>query len=386
MTYKTLKDFNFQGKRVLVRLDMDIPVNDKGEIQDDFRLKKAIPTINYLKDNGAAQIILIGHLGRPKNNEQSLTTNAVAERFRQLLSEDILKLDDCVDIEIPNYKRIVILENLRFHKEEEKNDDNFAKKLSKHADLFVLEAFAVSHRSHSSITGIQKYLPSCAGLQLEHEIEKLDISHDEKPIVAILGAAKVSDKIKLISKLLEKVDYLLIGGAIEFTFFKAEGLEVGKSLVDESSIPIVNALLKNPKIILPSDVVVADKISEDAKYFTVKNTEMPKDYIGLDIGERTIWEYKNILSKAKTIIWNGPLGKFETKPFDKATREIAEYITTLDAISIIGGGDTANAMQQFGLESGFTHVSTGGGASLELLQGEKLPGIVALEENSKTFN
>lgn len=382
---KTLNDFNFKNKKVLVRIDMDVPLDKNGKINDDYRLKKAIPTINYLKQKGASQIIIMGHLGRPKNKEKNLSTTNVAKRLEKLLGEEILKLDDCINIIIPKKQKFVVLENLRFYSEEEKNDTNFAKKLSSYADIFVLEAFAVSHRDHASITGIQNYLPSCAGFQLETEIKSLDISKSKKPIIGILGAAKVSDKIKLISKLLKKVDYLLLGGAIVFTFYKSNGIEVGKSLVDDSALVLAKKISKNKKIILPTDIVVANEISDKAKYKTVNFNNIPKDMIGLDLGKKTIDNYKHILSNSKTVIWNGPIGKFETKPFDKSTKEIAKFLTTINAKTIVGGGDTCDAIQQFGLVKKFTHVSTGGGASLQFLQGESLPGIFALEKNFKKF-
>lgn len=383
--FRTLHNFVFKDKRVLVRLDIDVPLNNDGSISDDFRLKKAVPTLNFLKDEGAAQIVMIGHIGRPENNDSSLKTDVVADRFEELLGEKVLKLDNCVDLEIPKEFRFVMLENLRFHKDEEKNDEVFSKKLASFGDLFVLEAFAVSHRRHASIIGVQKFLPSCAGFQLEKEINSLDISESEHPVVAILGAAKIHDKIKLVSKLLEKVDTMILGGAIIFTFYKAKGFEVGKSLVDDSSLEFARQLSENKKIILPIDIVVANEISENAKTLNVKFNEIPKEYIGLDIGEETIANYKNILKNAKTIVWNGPMGKFEVKKFEKGTKDLAEFIITLKAKSIVGGGDTANAVQSFGFEDKFTHVSTGGGASLQLLEGDTLPGIIALEENAKKF-
>lgn len=382
---KTLKDFDFKNKRVLVRIDMDVPLDEKGKILDDYRLKKAVPTLRYLKQKKASQIIIIGHIGRPKDKEKTLSTAIIAKQLSKLLNEKVIKLNDSTNIKLPKNNKFVVLENLRFHEEEEKNDQAFAKKLASYAELFVLEAFAVSHRDHASITGIQNYLPACAGFQLEKEITSLNIKNAKKPVVAILGAAKVLDKIKLISKLLKRVDTLILGGAIVFTFYKAKGFEVGKSLVDDSAIPLAKKLLNNKKIILPVDIVVANEISEKTKHETVYFDKIPKNMIGLDIGEKTLNNYKKILKNAKTVMWNGPLGKFETKPFDRSTKAMAKFLATLNAKTIVGGGDTCDAIAHFGLIHKFSHVSTGGGASLQLLQGDKLPGIVSLEKNAKKF-
>ena len=385
--FKTLNDMDFQNKKVLVRLDIDVPFGDSGAISDDYRIKKGIPTIQFLIDKGAKQIIMMGHLGRPKGMiVQSLKTDSVAKRISELLGLDVKKVDGCVDIDITDSK-LVMLENLRFESDEKNNSVDFSKKLASMADVFVLEAFGVSHREHASIVGVQKFLPSCAGFQLEKEISALDISNAKKPIVALFGAAKISDKIKLISKLLERVDTLLLGGAAIFTFYKSKGIEIGKSLVDMEHLDLAKKLMENPKIVLPDDIVIAKEANEDAVSKTVSFENIPKDYIGLDIGEKSVKKYKDILKNAKTIIWNGPMGMFEIPQFAKATKDIEGFIASLDDVtSIVGGGDTANAIRSMGYEEQFSHVSTGGGASLKLMEGEKLPGIEALIENSKKFN
>ena len=338
--FRTLDNMAFRGKRVLVRLDFDVPLSGDGRIADDFRLKKALPTLNSLKEAGARQIIMIGHIGRPDGQiVDELKTDVVAARFSQLLGEDILKLDDCVDVEVPMRCGFVLLENLRFHSEEKENDGAFAKKLASLGDVFVLEAFATAHRRHASIVGVQKFLPSCAGYQMEKEIESLDITGAKRPVTALLGAAKISDKISLVSSLLKRVDHLLLGGAAIFTFFKAEGDDVGKSMVDNEHLKMARELLKNEKIILPEDIVAANEMSENASTKTVGPNEIPHTYIGLDIGPKSVEKYKKMLSASGTIIWNGPMGKFEIRKFAKATRELAEFIACLDSVvSIIAGG------------------------------------------------
>ncbi|MBR9691108.1 phosphoglycerate kinase [Candidatus Woesearchaeota archaeon] len=384
--FRTLENMDFEGKKVIVRIDMDVPLDEDGGVKDDFRLQKAIPTLKYLKEKGAKQIIIIGHIGRPKGEVvEALRTTGVGKKLSELLGEEVLKFDDCIELDTLETHKFVLLENLRFHSGEKENSEDFAKKLANIGDIFVLDAFAVSHRDHASITGIQKYLPSCAGIQLKKEIEALNITDAQTPIIAILGAAKVKDKIALIEELLKKVDKILLCGGIIFTFFKAKGLEIGNSLLDEQSIETAKKYLGNEKIVLPEDVVVAHEISEGVENKTVSIDQIPEEFIGLDVGEKTVANFKEILSTAKTIIWNGPMGKFETKPFGKATKEIAEFIITLGAVSIVGGGDTTSAIRSFGLENKFTHVSTGGGASLELLEGKTLPGIKALEENMEKF-
>ena len=378
---KTLKEVDLRGKRVLIRANLDIPIKDDGSIEDDRRLKDNIQTISYALKNGAKQVIIIGHLDRPDGKVvEKLRMNVVAKRLEQLLGQKIKKLDDCVDIKIPDDK-IILLENLRFHAEEEANDEKFAKKLAGFADMYVHECFSASHRAHASIVGVTKFIPSYAGFELEKEIKMLHIDSAEHPIVAIMGGAKVSTKIDLIQNMLKKVDALLLGGAMIFTFFKAMGLNIGKSKVEDDKVAEAKELLEisNKKIILPVDVRVASKVEKGAEVRNVPIDKIGANDIGIDIGEETIEIYKEILNKAKTAVWNGPLGIFEIEEFAKGTVEIAEHLAQLKATTIVGGGDTAAALDELKLAEKMNHVSTGGGASLEFLEGKVLPGIKALD-------
>lgn len=391
--FKTMQDFDFTGKKVLVRVDFNVPIDGKGDVTDDSRIKKAMPTIKYLLDNGAKQIILMSHLGRPdKEDKEKLKMDRVADRLSKLLKKKVAKVDDCVSVKLPepSEAKIVMLENLRFHKAEEANDDGFAKALAEHGEIYVNDAFGTCHRAHASVHAITKFLPACAGLLVEKEVTLMGeaINNPERPLVAILGFAKISDKIGLMDNLLEKVDKALIGGAVVFTFLKSQGFEVGKSLVEEESISTAKKILEEyeDKIILPVDIVVADRKAEDAVTKVVGISEMPADMIGLDIGPETVEFFRNELKKAKTVIWNGPLGMFEIDKFAKGSLEIAKFLAKSRAKTIVGGGDTAAAIEKFGLEKKMTHVSTGGGASLEFLEGKKLSGIAALEENAERFS
>ncbi|MBR9676236.1 phosphoglycerate kinase [Candidatus Woesearchaeota archaeon] len=386
--FYTLNDFEFENKKVLVRVDFNVPQDEEdGSVTDDFRIRKATPTIKYLLEKGAKQVILISHLGKPKGLVlENFKMDFVVESLESALGgEKVVKLDDCVDIEIPEHAKIVLLENLRFHAGEKQNDDVFAQKLARHADIYVNDAFGTSHREHASVVAITKHLPSAVGLLVQKEVEMLTIQNPERPFVAILGAAKIADKMQLIKNLLERVDKLLLGGAIVFTFLKAKGYEVGRSMQEDEYLKLAEELLENPKIILPKDIIVSNEIREESKHWTVLASEIPEGGIGLDVGEQTINYYSSILSEAKTIFWNGPLGKFETKPYDEATRRLAEFVAGLDANTIVGGGDTANAVRSMGVANKITHVSTGGGASIEMIEGKKLVGITALEENKKMF-
>lgn len=377
-----LKDFNPGGKKVFVRADFNVPIADN-KISDDLRIREALPSIRYLLDNGAKQIVLASHLGKPKGVgfEKDFSLRVVADKLGELLLEKVFFADDCINTVIPEDERIVVLENLRFYKEEEANDSVFAKKLADHAEFYVDDAFGTAHRAHASVHAITQFLPSYCGFLLEKEIRMLDLSDAKRPIIAILGFAKLSDKIKVMDSLLNKVDQVLLGGAVTFTFLKASGLEVGKSLVDDKSLDLAKGMLKNPKMVLPVDIVVSkDKTSES---MVVSAYNMPKDMIGFDIGPATVEEYKGVLKNAKTIIWNGPVGMFEIDRYAEATKMLCEYITALpDCRTIVGGGDTAAAVQKLGFYDKFSHVSTGGGASLEFLEGRKLPAIEALENNN----
>ena len=392
--FLTLNDLEVKGKMVLVRVDFNVPLDKKtSDITDDKRIKESLPTIKFLMER-KAKVILCSHLGRPDGKIiDSLKMDKVAARLGQLLNKKIKKLDDCVGDsvkdEIGKMKEgdIILLENLRFRPEEEGNDENFSKQLAELADLYVNDAFGTCHRAHSSTYGVAKYLKSAAGFLVEKELKIMGkaLENPDRPFIGILGGAKVSDKIKVIENLLGKVDKLLLGGAMIFTFYRAQGKKVGSSKVDEEGIDLAKKLLKNKKIILPVDVVIADKFDAYADSRVVDINSMPNGWMGLDIGPKTIANYKEILKDAKTIIWNGPLGVFEFKKFAFGTEEIAKFLTALKATTIIGGGDSAAAVEKFGYSGKLTHVSTGGGASLEFFEGKKLPGIKALEESCKRF-
>lgn len=381
---RTIKEFNFDNKRVLVRLDLDVKISDDGEIIDDIRLRESVPTIKYILEHNCKQIIIMGHLGRPEGKiVDKLKTNNVALRLEKLLDTTVVKLDDCVDIKIPD-ARIIVLENLRFHTQEDSNDETFAKKLSALADIYVDDAFANTHRAHASMIGVPKFIPGCIGFLIEKELKYLTLKNPERPFIAILGGSKISTKIPVIKELIKKVDYLLLGGAMIFTLYKAKGLEIGKSLYEEQYLTEAKMLLNNEKIILPDDIVCATEKTKDAESKIVLEDQIPKDMIGLDIGPESIQLFKDYLKKAKTVFWNGPLGYFEIEQFGKSTHEIAEYLAESEKTVIIGGGDTEDAIISF--KERFTHVSTGGGASLEYISGKELPAIRALKENEIEFH
>jgi len=373
---KTLQDFDFIDKRIILRADLDVPL-DNGKIVDDFRLRTALATIKVILKQ-CRQLIIIGHAGRPNGPDSKLSLKSVAERFQALLGDEITFLDDCVQESLPD-SNIILLENLRFHKEEEENNEEFAKKLASYADIYVNEAFAVSHREHASIVGIPKHLPGCIGYQFEKELKFLKIENPERPFVAIIGGAKLETKLPCIAHLLGKVDNILLGGAMIFTFYKAKGYDVGKSLIDERRVADAKTLLNDPKLILPKDVMIADN-PESKEARVVQADKIPSDKIGLDIGPASIEEFKQILNRARVIVWNGPLGYYENEVFAKATKDIAEALANLQpACTIIGGGDTAAVVDKLGIADKFTHVSTGGGSSLRLLGGKSLPGLDALK-------
>lgn len=393
MAKRTIRDVELKGRRVLMRVDFNVPLDDDLNITDDIRIRAALPTIRYALER-RAKVILMSHLGRPdgKVNER-MRLDPVAKRLEELLGKKVLALKDCIGDEVKRAvlamkdKDVVLLENLRFHAEEEKNDPNFAKELTSLGDIFVNDAFGTAHRAHASTEGVTKYLPSVAGFLLEKEIEYLGNAVDKpkRPFVAILGGAKVKDKIKVIDNLLNKVDALLIGGGMAYTFLKAKGKTVGSSKLDKDGLGIAKALLdkaskKNIPILLPIDNVVADRIDADADTRLV-GEDIPDGWIGLDIGPRTIKSFEDKLSDAKTVVWNGPLGLFEMDKFAKGTERIAKYLAGLKGvITVIGGGDTAAAMSKFKIDRFMTHISTGGGASLEYLEGRGLPGIDSLND------
>ncbi|MBI2252104.1 MAG: phosphoglycerate kinase [Armatimonadetes bacterium] len=390
MPKATIRDINLDGKKVLVRVDYNVPLKDR-KITDDTRIRETIPTINYLLGK-KAKIILISHLGRPKGITPELRLDPLALRLSEILRKPVKKLDDCIGDEVEKYienmriEEIVLLENIRFYPQEEKNDLEFAKKLARLGEVYVNDAFGCAHRAHASTFGIANFLPAVAGFLMEKELKFLGmiLENPARPFVTILGGAKVADKIKVIENLLKKVDALLIGGGMAYTFLNAEGFEIGKSLLDEK-ISLACEILKevkqrNIKFKLPLDTVITEKLEEGYPSELVSIDRIPKNMIGADIGPKTIAEFSEILKTAQTIFWNGPLGVFEMPSFSKGTEEIAKIISTLSATTIVGGGDSVFSIKKLGLSDKFTHISTGGGASLEFLEGEKLPGVEVLKD------
>jgi len=386
---KTVKDIDVKGKRILVRVDFNVPIKD-GEITDDTRIRAALPTIKYLLNEGAS-LILCSHLGRPKNGpEPAFSLKPVSEYLGTLISEKVYFAADCVGpiaedaVKKLGPKEILVLENTRFHNGEKKNDPEMAKELASYADVFVNDAFGTAHRAHASNVGVSDYLPAVAGFLLEKEIEYLDqtIEKPKKPFIAILGGAKVSDKINVIKNLLEKTDTILIGGGMANTFFKAQGYPVADSLVEDDALETARELVKSggAKLRLPVDVIIADDFDDGAKSRVMSVGPVPEGWRILDIGPETIKKYNKVISQAGTVVWNGPMGVFEMPNFAKGTFEIANAVANSGAISIIGGGDSASAIKKSGLADKISHISTGGGASLEMLEGVQLPGLVALED------
>lgn len=389
---KTIKDLDIKGKRVLMRVDFNVPLDEKQRITDDTRIRSVLPTIRYALA-APSKVILMSHLGRPKGEiKPELSLAPCAERLSRLLGKNVRMLKGSIGAEVEKAVQeekngdIVLLENLRFHKEETKNNPDFAKELAKLGDVFVNDAFGTCHRAHASTEGITKFLPSAMGFLVEKEVTYFDkvLHSPEKPFALILGGAKVSDKIAVIENMLEKIDYLLIGGAMAYTFLKSRLKGVGSSRIEEDKINLASEIFtkarnSNVSIFLPEDHVIARTITAAARVKIVRE-HIPDGWIGLDIGPRTIKKYKNALKEAKTIVWNGPLGYFELKPFRRGTAEIAKFISRLGATSVIGGGDTAAAINALGLGKRMSHMSTGGGASLEYLEGKDLPGIVALQD------
>ena len=393
MNKKTVKDIDVRNKKVLVRCDFNVPLDkETGVITDNRRIKAALPTIQYLLDNNA-KLILCSHLGRPKGEfNPKYSLKPVAEELTKLLDKEVKLAKDVIGEDakelIANIKegQIVLLENVRFHAEEEKNDAEFAKTLASFAEVYVNDAFGTSHRAHGSTAGVADYLPAVSGFLIEKELEFLGgaLENPKKPFVAILGGAKVSDKIGVIENLIEKVDTLIIGGGMAYTFFKAKGYNIGTSICEEDKLDLAKKLLekaekKGVKLLLPVDNKVAKEFSNDSEYIEVASDEIPDGYMGMDIGAKTIENFKEVLKDAKTVVWNGPLGVFEFDKFAVGTNEVAKILGSLDAITIIGGGDSAAAIEQMGLADKMTHISTGGGASLEFLEGKTLPGIDCLE-------
>lgn len=390
---KTVKDIDLKGKKVLVRCDFNVPMDEDKNITDTTRIIAAIPTIKYLLENDCA-IILCSHLGRPKGEfKPEFSLKPVANELSKILGKEVIMAEDVIGedakTKAANLKsgEIMLLENVRFHKEETDNDEGFAKELASMAEVFVNDAFGAAHRAHASTAGVAKFLPAVSGFLIEKELECLGdaINNPERPFVAILGGAKVSDKIGVIDSLLEKVDTLLIGGGMAYTFFKAQGYEVGNSIceldkLDLAKEAMAKAKAKGVNLVLPVDTKVGKEFKPDTESKTVAWTEIPADWEGFDIGEKTIEIFSEEIKKAKTVIWNGPVGLFEFPQFSVGTNAIARVLATIDAKTIIGGGDSAAAVKKAGLEDKMTHISTGGGASLEFLEGKKLPGIECLQD------
>ncbi|MBG1260249.1 phosphoglycerate kinase [Nostoc commune] len=392
----SLSSADISGKRALVRVDFNVPVDDQGNITDDTRIRAALPTIRDLTQKGA-KVILASHFGRPKGVDEKLRLTPVAKRLSELLGQEVVKTDDCIGDEVAakvgalQNGQVLLLENVRFYPEEEKNDPEFAKKLAANADFYVNDAFGTAHRAHASTEGVTKFLsPSVAGYLVEKELQYLQnaIENPQRPLAAIIGGSKVSSKIGVIETLLEKCDKLIIGGGMIFTFYKARGLNVGKSLVEEDKLELAKSLEAKAKergvaLLLPTDVVVADKFAPDANSQTVSIENIPDGWMGLDIGPDSVKLFQDALADTKTVIWNGPMGVFEFDKFAAGTEAIAHTLAEIGktgTTTIIGGGDSVAAVEKVGLADQMSHISTGGGASLELLEGKVLPGIAALDD------
>lgn len=394
MDKKSVKDITIKDKKIIMRVDFNVPLDKKtGAITDDTRITAALPTIEYILKNNPKKLILMTHLGRPDGQvKEELRLNPVAKRLQELLKIPVKKLDECVGEVVKkaineSKEKIILLENLRFHAEEEENDPAFAKQLASLADIYVNDAFGTAHRAHASTEGIAHDLPAVAGFLMDKEIEYLGktLEKPEKPFSVILGGAKVSDKIGVIENLLKKANNLVIGGGMAYTFLKAQGINIGNSKLEKDKIDVARETLDKAKkagvnVALPVDHLIVDQIDAPTKIETTLDASIPEGMIAVDIGPKTIELFKKTLSTSKTICWNGPLGIFENDQYAKGTREIAEFITTIKAKTIIGGGDTASAISKFGLEKKMTHISTGGGASLEFMEGQILPGIAALQD------
>ena len=388
----TVRDVDVSGKRVFVRVDFNVPMDKVGNITDDTRIRAALPTIRYLIDHGAKTIVA-SHLGRPDGQVvERLRLAPVAQRLSELLGRPVQMAPNSVGSEVEAMVQkmkpgdVLMLENIRFHPEEEKNDREFARKLAALADVYVNDAFGAAHRAHSSTAGIAEFLPAVAGLLMEKEVVTMGraLETPARPFDAIIGGAKVSTKIGVLTNLLDKVDYLLIGGGMANTFLAAQGYEVGKSLMEAEHLDLARDLLLrgDEKIVLPVDVVVADKLAADAKWKVTDVEAVPPDWMIVDIGPRTVERFKDFIGKAKTIVWNGPMGVFEIAPFASGTRAIAEALAGSSALTIVGGGESVAAVEQMGVADKITHVSTGGGAALEFLEGRVLPGVAALRRKS----
>ncbi|NLU50992.1 MAG: phosphoglycerate kinase [Syntrophomonadaceae bacterium] len=389
---RSLRDVDVKGKRVLVRVDFNVPMDKKGAIIDDTRIRASLPTIEYLIDQGA-RVILMSHLGRPKGKvDDAYRMDNVARQLSLLLKKEVKKCDDCIGDEVQAAVArmqpgdVLMLENVRFHPEEEKNDPEFSAQLASLGDIYVNDAFGTAHRAHASTAGVARYLPCAAGFLLEKEVQMLSkvMNSVESPRLAIVGGAKVSDKMALLENLLNRTDVIIIGGGMANTFLKAQGYDIGKSLCEDGLVDFARELLaeaeeKKVKILLPVDVVVADQFSAEAQSREAKVNEIPSDWMILDIGRETARMYKEAIKSARTIVWNGPMGVYEYEKFARGTEEVAFAIADSGAVSVVGGGDSLATIYRLGLEDKMTHISTGGGATLEFLEGKQLPGVVSCE-------
>ena len=388
---KSIQDIDVKDKRVIARVDFNVPLNENLEITDDKRIVGALPTIKHLMDNGA-KTILVSHLGRPKEGpEEKFSMKPVAKRLSELLGKEVIMAKDVIGEDAKAKAKelkqgeILMLENVRFHKEETKNDPDFARELSSLAEIYVNDAFGTAHRAHASTAGLADYLPAVCGYLIQKEIDIMGkaVSNPSRPFVAILGGAKVSDKIAVIENLIDKVDAILIGGGMAFTFLKAMGHGIGNSKCEDDKVELAGRLMqkakeKGVKFVLPTDTVISKEFSNESEYKNVLSSEIPDGWMGLDIGTQSINEFSEEIKNASTIVWNGPMGVFEFSNFAKGTREVARAVAESGAVSIIGGGDSAAAVEQLGFADRVTHISTGGGASLEFLEGKVLPGIDVL--------
>lgn len=390
---KTLRDVDVKGKRVLMRVDFNVPIDESGQVTDDTRIRAALPTIRYLAEH-KAKTILMSHLGRPQGAPDArFNLQPVADQLARLLGQPVQKLGDTVG-EIPRFSiermkpgDVVMLENVRFDPGETANDARFAKQLASLADIYANDAFGAAHRTHASTVGVTRFLPAVAGFLLEREVTTLSrlLENPARPFVAVLGGSKVSDKVGVVNKFLDVVDGLFIGGGMCFTFLKAQGLEIGKSICENEELEhaaqmLAKASTNEVAFHLPEDIVVARERSEDAVATVVEADDIPSDEMGLDIGPVTVEIYQSAIAKAETIFWNGPMGVFELQPFEAGTREVATAIANSGATTIVGGGDSDAALRKFGLEEKMSFVSTGGGASMKMLEGVELPGVAALED------
>ncbi|MGI6649315.1 MAG: phosphoglycerate kinase [Bacillota bacterium] len=386
-----VQELEVTGKRVFVRVDFNVPVDDNNEITDDTRIRAALPTIQYLMEKGA-RVILASHFGRPKGEvKEKYRLDKVARRLSQLLGKPVVKANVCIGEEpkrlIEQLKpgEVLLLENLRFYPGEEKNDPEFARQLAELADVYVNDAFGAAHRAHASTAGMAAFLPAAAGFLMQKEVEALSkvLAHPDRPLLAIIGGAKVSDKIKLLENFLGKVDTLAVGGGMANTFLKARGINVGKSLVEDDNLEVARHLMETAgregvRFLLPVDVVVAEQMAEGVPTKTVRPEEVPPDWMILDIGPETVKLFAEACRESRTILWNGPMGVFEMRPFASGTEALARVLAEAEAVTVVGGGDSVAAVEQAGVADRITHISTGGGASLEFLEGKELPGVAAL--------